>query len=307
MRHHPARTAVEHRVVRAETGGHVVGVEDGDLGGAQQAVAAHEDHVRVRDGQDARGPVGRGGDVARQERGQVLAYRHRPDTRPSPTVGDAERLVEVEVRHVGAELARLGQAHERVQVRTVEVHLTSTLVHDRAHVADVALVHTVGRGIRDHQHREVGGVLVRLRLEVVEVDVAVVVALHHDDVHARHHRAGGVGAVGRLGDEADGPSALTPALVVRPHREEAGELTLRTRVGLQRHRVVPGDLAQRGFEVGEQLGVARGLVGGREGVHVGELGPRDRHHLGGRVELHGAGPERDHRAVEREIAVGQLA
>ena len=38
-----------------------------------------------------------------------------------------------------------------------------------------------------------------------------------------------------------------------------------------------------------------------------ECRPGHRHHLGGGVELHRAGAERDHGAVEREIAVGELA
>ena len=42
-------------------------------------------------------------------------------------------------------------------------------------------------------------------------------------------------------------------------------------------------------------------------MDVGELGPGDRHHLGGRVELHRARAERDHRAIEREVLVGEAA
>ena len=108
--------------------------------------------------------------------------------------------------------ARLGEADERVEVGAVEVDLAAALVHDVAHVADVRLEHAVGRRVRDHQRGEVGGVLVRLGLEVVEVDVAVVVARHDDDAHAGHHRARGVGAVRRRGDEADRARRLAPAL-----------------------------------------------------------------------------------------------
>ena len=42
-------------------------------------------------------------------------------------------------------------------------------------------------------------------------------------------------------------------------------------------------------------------------MHVGELRPRDRHHLDGGVELHRARTEWDHRPVEREVLVGQTA
>ena len=46
---------------------------------------------------------------------------------------------------------------------------------------------------------------------------------------------------------------------------------------------------------------------GGEGVEVAELGPGDGDHLGGGVELHGAGAEGDHGAVEGEVAVGEAA
>ena len=42
-------------------------------------------------------------------------------------------------------------------------------------------------------------------------------------------------------------------------------------------------------------------------MQVGELRPGDRHHLDRRVELHGAGAERDHRPVERQVAIGEAA
>ncbi len=70
---------------------------------------------------------------------------------------------------------------------------------------------------------------------------------------------------------------------------------------------VPGDRAQPALEVGEQLPVPGGLVERGERVDLSELGPRDRHHLGRRVELHRARPERDHRAVEREVQVREPA
>src|SRR4029450_1247859 len=48
---------------------------------------------------------------------------HRADARAAAAVRDAERLVQVEVRDVGAEPARPGQPDERVEVRAVDVHL----------------------------------------------------------------------------------------------------------------------------------------------------------------------------------------
>ena len=48
--------------------------------------------------------------VAGQVRRQVLAHADRPDARAAAAVRDAERLVQVEVRDVAAELAGLGVA-----------------------------------------------------------------------------------------------------------------------------------------------------------------------------------------------------
>ena len=91
-------------------------------------------------------------------------------------------------------------------------------------------------------------------------------------------------------------------------REQARELTLRSRVGLQRHRVVAGDLAQRALEVVEQLAVARGLLlRARTGASSANSG-----HVIGIISVVALSfivhePERDHRAVEREITVGEAA
>ena len=77
--------------------------------------------------------------------------------------------------------------------------------------------------------------------------------------------------------------------------------------GWTRHRVVPGDLGQPALQVADQLGVPGGLPGRRERVQVGELRPGHRLHLGGRVQLHRARAERDHRPVQRDVEVGQAA
>ena len=89
--------------------------------------------------------------------------------------------------------------------------------------------------------------------------------------------------------------------------EEAGVLALGAGVGLEGEGVVAGDVAEPLLEVGDHLGVAEGLVARGEGMEVAELRPGDGDHLGGGVELHGAGAEGDHGAVEGEVAVGEAA
>ena len=195
----------------------------------------------------------------------MRAHADRADARPAAAVRDAERLVQVQVRHVGAELARLREADERVEVRAVEVHLAAVLVHDLADLADRVLEHAVRRRVGDHQRAEPCSRCSSPWLEVVEVDVAVVVARDDDDVDAGHDRARRVGAVRRRRDEAHGALEVAAAAVVRADREQPRVLALRARVRLQRHRVVAGDLAQPLLEIGEQLRGSR--APGRAGAN----------------------------------------
>ncbi len=146
-----------------------------------------------------------------------------------------------------------------------------------------------------------------LGLEIGQVDVAVGVAGHHHHVQAGHGRAGRVGPVGRGRDQADPPVLLAAAGVVGLDGQQAGQLTLRPGVGLQRDGVVAGDLGQGRLEAGDQLVVAGHLVARCEGVDRAEARPRHRDHLGGGVELHGARAQRDHRPVQRDVPVGQPA
>ena len=99
--------------------------------------------------------------------------------------------------------------------------------------------------------------------------------------------------------------ALAARLVVAPDGEQAGELALGTGVRLQGAGVIAGDRAQPRLQVADQLEVAGRVPGRRQRVQPGELRPGDGLHLGRRVQLHRAGPEGDHRPVERHVEVGQ--
>ena len=107
--------------------------------------------------------------MRREERRQMLGDRHRPDPGPPAAVRDAEGLVQVQMRDVAAELPRLGQPEEHVQVGPVDVDLATVLVDQRAHVADALLVDPVRGGVRDHDGRQALAVLLALATEVLEI------------------------------------------------------------------------------------------------------------------------------------------
>ena len=100
---------------------------------------------------------------------------------------------------------------------------------------------------------------------------------------------------------------LAAAAVVGRDGQQARELALAARVGLQGDRRVAGELGEPALQVGDQLQRAGGVGLGGERVQVGERRPGDGLHLGGRVELHRARAQRDHRAVQREVGVGEAA
>ena len=81
--------------------------------------------------------------------------------------------MQVQVRDVAAELARLGQPDQRVEVGAVDVDLAAGVVHRGADVGDVLLEHAVRGRVGDHEHGQLVAVLLDLGAQVVDVDVAV--------------------------------------------------------------------------------------------------------------------------------------
>ena len=108
-------------------------------------------------------------------------------------------------------------------------------------------------------------------------------------------------------DEAHVAVGFAARLVVLADREQARVFALGAGVRLDRDARVAGDRFETFLEVGDEFAPAAGLGHRSERVDARELRPRDGFHLGCRVELHGARTERDHRAVEREVAVSEAS
>jgi hypothetical protein len=319
VRDEAAEAGVEHGIVTGETPRDVVGCEDRRFSRRGEAAAAHHRDVHPRDRQDRCAAERCGADrtdlalrvairrvpMPWQERREVRAHADRPHAGTATAVRDAKGLVQVEMRDVGAEFTRCGQPDERVQVRAVDVHLPAVRMHDLADALDAGLEHAVRRRVRRHDRREPLRVLRSLGFEVGEIDVAVVVAGDDDNLHADHLRRRGIGAVRRRRDQADVAVRFVAARVISLDREQPRVFALRAGVGLQRHRRITGDRAEHPLEIRAQLAVAFDLVRRRERMQLAELGPRHRHHLARRVQLHRARAERNHRAVERDVAIGE--
>ena len=168
----------------------------------------------------------------------------RPHPRSTATVRYRERLVQVDVTHVGADLGGAGQSHLRVHVRAVHVDLSAIPMHDVTDVANRILEHPVGRRIGDHERAERLAMRLGLGPHIVQVDVPAIVARHDDHAHAGHRRRGRVGPMRRRRDQDDVTPSASFSALIGPDDHESGKLPLRAGVGLQRHRREPRDGAQ---------------------------------------------------------------
>ncbi len=316
VRDEAAAAGVQDRVVRGQAPGHVVGAQQRHGRGPCQSPGSHHRDVHPDDRQDPGRAVGRrtdrtdgrwNADPARQERRQVRFDGDRTDARATPAVRNAKGLVQVQMGHVAAEAARRRQSDQRIQVGAIDVHLPAVAVYQVADRADRLLEHAVRGRVGDHQRGQPLRVAGGLCLEVGQINVAAGVTGDHDDLQSGQVGRCRVGAVRAFRNQAHVALHLATRAMPGPDREQSGQLALRAGVRLQAQRVVAGALGEPALQRIGQLPVTAHLILGRVRMRVGELRPADRNHLRGRVQLHRAGAERDHRPVQRQIAIGQPA
>ena len=182
--------------------------------------------------------------VAGQQRREVGLDPNGTHARSAATVGDGERLVKVDMAHVGPEVSRPAQSNLGIEICAVEVHLSPMGVSNRRDALDGLLEDPVSRRVCDH-HR---GKFVRVRLglgfQVCDVDRPVFVARDHHDSQAGQSRRRGIGAVSAGGNQAHRAMALATALMEAPNHEQPRKLSLSSRVRLKAHGVVAGDFAK---------------------------------------------------------------
>ena len=139
---------------------------------------------------------------------------------------DAERLVQVEVRHIGARLRQSHESDEGVHVRPVHVDLPTRLVNGRADLAQTGLEDTVRGRVGEHDGSDPAWVGGEFGPHIIDVDIPGRRALHHDDLQPGHHGTRCIGAVSAAGHQADVPAHITARVVVTTDGQQPRELTL---------------------------------------------------------------------------------
>ena len=319
VRHRAVFGLIQHVVRTFKSRFQVVGVQNGHLGALRQPALAKHLDVGVRDlgnqctskwrsthRVDGRVLAHRHHVVARQERHQMRRDPNRAHTRAASPVRDGEGLVEVEVTHVCPDHARAGESHLGVHVGPVHVHLSAVGVNHFCHFEDRTLKHPVRGRVGDHQSPKVLAVLLGLGTQIVDVDVAMLVASNHHHFHARHDSTRRVGAMGAVGDQTNVPVAFPAGRVVRSNHHQPGKFSLGSAVWLERDSGETGDFGQVALELGEHGTCAFGLIRWAKGMQFCERRPRDGDQFGRRVQLHGARPERNHGVGQAQILVLQM-
>ena len=310
---------VQHRIRLFEPRHHIVRIQDSQFRGPGKPFPAH--HGDIRPGYDQnvcaavrrcrhrphrrrfvrRGGQRRGG----QKRRKVLRHANRAHPRTAAAMRNAEGLVQIQVARVRPEIAGTTQAHLRIHIRPVKIHLSPAAVHDVDYFPDVFFEHAVRGRIRNHQRRQAIRMFFRRVAQRRHVHVARLVRLDHNHLHARQDGAGGIRPVGRFGDQANVAAGVSPGFVPGLDDEQARIFSRRPRIGLEKRTGKSGDLGKPASQFLDQLGVSQRLIRRNKGMRTAESRQRNRQQLRRRVQLHRARSEGYHAGGERQVSGGE--
>ena len=216
----------------------------------------------------------------------------------------AEGLVRVVVHHVGAEIARPGDAQDGVHVRPVEIDQPAVRRGPYRQSARIMRLEDAQRvGVGDHEH---GRVVVELRRQIVQVDQAVDVRLDGHRLEAGHRGAGRVGAVAhcrgsapwcrfRPGRENRPPPPAGPSIRRAPRRPVAANTA-----------GSPAISCKHLLQLVEHLQHALDRLLRLVGMQVGQARQRRQPLVPLGVVLHRARPERIEMRVDRHVERRQI-
>ena len=125
----------------------------------------------------------------------MLLHRHRTAAGTAPAVRRRKGFVQVDMHHVHAEIARTGNAHQRIHVGAIHIKEGALAVQEFGRLDDARFEHTQRIGIGNHQS---GDVFVHGLFERAQIEQTVFVGADVFDHVAGNGSGGGVGAVRRI-------------------------------------------------------------------------------------------------------------
>ena len=164
--------------------------------------------------------------VFRKEGSEVAFDCNGADTWAAAAVRDTESFVEVKVGDIATELTGFSDSDECVEVCTIDVDLSADAMDFLADGADTFLKDPVGRRVGDHDRGDFVAIAIDFLIEIIEVYIALGIALHDNDLHVRHLSASWICAVSGARDQADVSVGFTARSVVLHDGEKSSIFAL---------------------------------------------------------------------------------
>ena len=105
--------------------------------------------------------------------------------------------MEIDVHHIKAHVTRTACTEHRVEVGSVVVHQSATLMYELGYLGNLLLKHTESVGV-GHHHRSHG--VVEDATKVVHIHKTLCGTLHLNNLQAANGSRGRIGAMSRVGD-----------------------------------------------------------------------------------------------------------
>ena len=239
----------------------------------------------------------------RREGRQRLAEHDRAGAWAAAAMRGGERLVQVDVHGVGAEVAGPRLARDGVEVRAVAIEIGAGLVQRGGDLHHIALEQPAGVRVGEHHG---GDVRPELLAHGLNADGSVLAGGH--GAHREAEQSGGcrVGAVGRVRNEHDAPRiGLAARFERRADRDHAAKLAMRAGLGRKRHRLHAGQLKQPAAQLLHERQRALHRLLRLQRMDVGEA--RQPRHLlvQARIVLHRARAQRKDAGVDGVVLLAQ--
>ena len=130
-----------------------------------------------------------------KEAREVFGHSDRPDTRPAPSVRNAEGFVQIQMADVCAHVAWSAKSDLGIHVGAIHINLAAIFVDDLAHFVNCFLEYSVGGWVGHHQRGKGVTMSRRFGSQIVQIDIALGIARDAHDFHSSHNRASRVGSM----------------------------------------------------------------------------------------------------------------
>ena len=162
----------------------------------------------------------------------MRCHTDRTNTRTAAAMRDAESLVEIEVAHISTELGRGTMSDKGIQIGPVDIDLPASGVDNITDLNDGFLEHAVCRRIGHHDGSQRLAMCFGFGPEIIQIDIAILVAFDDHNLHTGHRCRCRVGAMRRLWNETDIAMRLSTRFVIAGNGQQTRKFTLRSGIWL---------------------------------------------------------------------------